>query len=90
LLTFGCAARGPSVKFHATPSSIGSGKHDQHDAKLTWTSKGVTGLVITPEIGEVYQQGSVMVAPRTTTVYTLTATGLSGKSVKKVKVRRKP
>jgi hypothetical protein len=78
------------MEFRATPGSI-----DPHqDAKLTWESKGADKLTLAPvdhswpEV-TVTPQGWVNVAPRVTTVYTLTAIGPKGKKVKKVKVRRK-
>jgi len=82
LLATGCAAR---PTFRATPSTIGT----HEDAKLTWRASGLSAVTITPDVGAVLSEGWVNVAPRTTTVYTLTARGPKGIKIIRRKVTRR-
>lgn len=72
----------PTVSFSATPSSVISGG----SSKLDWTTTNATTVSIDQGIGSVAPSGSRTVTPLANTTYTLTATNVSGTSVKSVNV----
>jgi hypothetical protein len=57
--------------FHAQPESIQAGQ----SAILIWATENPNNTTISPEIGRVTPRGSRQVAPKATTIYTLTVTG---------------
>jgi len=63
--------------FDASPQNIQAGK----SAKLVWNVKGAAKVNIDQGIGDVSSIGYIVVSPGSTTVYTLTATGLDGTKV---------
>jgi hypothetical protein len=64
----------PTVTLSASPTSIATG----NSTTLTWSSQNATQLAITPSIGPVSLQGSMVVSPNSSTTYTITATGPGG------------
>ena len=59
------------LDFKAGTSSIAAGTGTQ----LIWATENPNSVTITPLVGRVTPRGSILVAPTTTTVYTLTVTG---------------
>lgn len=64
----------PVVSFTASPLSIQEGG----SSTLTWSSSNTTTLSIDQGVGVVPLNGSKVVSPQDTTVYTITATGSGG------------
>ncbi|MDQ6802891.1 MAG: hypothetical protein M3041_18970 [Acidobacteriota bacterium] len=60
--------------FVATPGTIATGD----SSTLSWTTLNATSVSIDNGVGSQNASGSVIVAPKQTTVYTLTATGPNG------------
>ncbi|MCP4346314.1 MAG: hypothetical protein GY795_12405 [Desulfobacterales bacterium] len=72
-----------SVSMSAEPASIEKGG----TATLSWTSAGATDIRIDNNIGAVSVNGSVMVSPEYTTVYTITAVSERGVASDAVEIR---
>ena len=53
---------------------------------LSWDTTGASGVQIDPGVGTVNASGSVTVSPRETTTYTLTATGPSGSTLRRLQI----
>lgn len=70
----------PQATLTASKTSIGIGE----SVILSWTSSDATTLSIDSGIGSVNQTGSKVISPLTTTIYTLTANGPGGKTLKSV------
>jgi hypothetical protein len=69
------AAGSPVVKsFTAEPASISPGQQ----STLTWVVTGATTVNVTPKVGSIAADNTVMVSPLNTTTYTLTATNNAG------------
>ncbi len=64
----------PTVTLQANPASIAPGGA----STLTWSSTDATQLSITPGVGNVSAQGSAVVHPAASTIYTITASGPGG------------
>jgi hypothetical protein len=65
------------LRFAASPSTIGLGA----STTLSWSTSNATSVSISPTVGAVTANGSTTVSPATTTSYTLSATGVDGKTV---------
>lgn len=87
-VTSGCGPGGPLSflspgeppvveSFSASPLTISVGE----SSTLSWAISGATAVQIDQGIGSVALTGSRLVAPTTTTIYTLVATNPAGKSV---------
>ncbi|GEM_PF-2693844 len=70
----------PQATFTASKTSISPGE----PVILSWTSSDATTLSIDSGIGLVNQTDSKLISPLTTTIYTLTASGPGGKTLKSV------
>ncbi|HOP46388.1 MAG TPA: IPTL-CTERM sorting domain-containing protein [Desulfobacteraceae bacterium] len=66
----------PTVSISASPEIIQTGE----SSTLSWTSTHAASCVITPDIGNVDLNGSVLVSPTQMTTYTITATSPGGTS----------
>ncbi len=66
----------PQASISVVPVSIAQGQ----SAKLTWTSQNATDCDIQPNVGPVKPQGSMDITPSVDTAYTLSCTGLGGKT----------
>jgi hypothetical protein len=62
------------ARFAASPNAVEPGA----SAMLRWETSGASTLTITPDIGKVAAQDSLLVRPSQTTSYVLTATNSSG------------
>lgn len=71
-----CPSRPVAATLNISPSSIKKGE----SAQLSWTSENADECTITPGIGKVQPQGSMMVTPGDTTSYTIVCTGTGGKA----------
>lgn len=67
--------------FSASPQTVQAGQ----TAKLSWVANGATLLRVDPEIGAV-TGSSVVVTPKTTTTYTLTASNVAGSAASRTTV----
>jgi hypothetical protein len=67
--------------FTANPQTVSSGQ----PVTLSWNVSGASYFVVSPQVGAV-RGASVIVAPTTTTTYTLVGTNAYGRSTAKVKV----
>ena len=72
----------PSVTLTAEPNFIVRGK----SATLRWTSQNATSTVLSPGIGPVATNGSLVVSPSSTTTYTITVMGEGGEASASVRV----
>lgn len=81
-------APGPTASLTALPASLETG----NQATLNWTAQNSTDCSITPAIGPVQTNGSMIVTPSATTAYTLSCSGPGGsaQSSTTVSVRPKP
>ncbi|UCH20978.1 MAG: RHS repeat protein [Deltaproteobacteria bacterium] len=68
------AVPAPEVTISANPASIKQGD----SSTLTWSTDYADTCIMEPGIGNVDPNGSVLVSPQQSTVYTLTATGPGG------------
>jgi hypothetical protein len=68
----------PTATLSVSPTSLTTGQ----SATLTWTTSGAVSLSIDQGIGTVAASGSQIVSPAGTTTYTLTATNVSGSTIK--------
>jgi len=64
----------PTVEITSSPSTIGLGSQ----TRLMWQSTNASSVVIDSGVGNVAETGSLMVAPRESTTYTVTAKGPGG------------
>ena len=64
----------PTVVISASPNTIARGE----ETTLNWESTNATSLVIDMGVGNVAENGSLVVLPRESTTYTATATGPAG------------
>ncbi len=64
----------PVATLSAEPTTIEKGQ----SAKLRWTSRNASSLILEPGVGEVDAQGATTVTPERTTTYTLVARGPGG------------
>jgi len=71
-----------TVEISAEPETIEIGQ----TATLTWTSTNADTVTIDQGIGEVDPEGSTIVSPNETTIYTITATGPGGTATDTVEV----
>lgn len=71
-----CPPRPVAANLTINPSSIKKGE----SAQLSWTSENASECTISPAIGKVQPQGSMMVTPGDTTSYTIVCTGTGGKA----------
>jgi len=71
-----CPPRPVAATLTINPSSIRKGE----SAQLSWKSENADECTITPGIGKVQPQGSMMVTPTDTTSYTIVCTGTGGKA----------
>lgn len=71
-----CPPRPVAATLTITPTSIKRGE----SAQLSWTSENADECTITPSIGKVAPQGSMMVTPGDTTSYSIVCTGTGGKA----------
>ena len=76
----------PTARLTAVPESITQG----HSALLSWTTENATSVSIQPGVGPLQANGSVRVAPRTPTTYTLTASGAGLFAIARVTVNVLP
>lgn len=67
-------APAPMATLSATPPMVVKGQ----ESTLSWTSQNATTCEILPVIGSVQPQGSTVVTPDNTTLYTLTCSGEGG------------
>ncbi|MCP4663930.1 MAG: hypothetical protein GY856_51765, partial [bacterium] len=72
----------PEAAISATPADLDPGE----TATLQWSAMYADDIVIEPGIGPVDPEGSVIVQPEFTTVYTLTARGPAGEAAAEVTV----
>ena len=72
----------PTIEIDADPQAILQGE----STILAWSSEHADSCVIEPDIGSVDMNGSMVVAPKESTVYTITATGSGGTITKDVLV----
>ena len=72
----------PSVTFSADPEVILPGE----PSTLSWTTTYATTCSIDPGIGSVPVNGSIEVRPRSSTTYTITATGPGGETSAEVRI----
>ena len=68
------AAAAPTISFSAASASVEAGSC----TNLNWTTTGATSATIDPVFGTVEPNGSRQVCPKSTTTYTLTASGPGG------------
>jgi hypothetical protein len=68
------APASPKVALRASPASAQAGQ----PVTLTWSSTKATSVTLEPSVGGVAAQGSTIVSPSQSTIYTLTATGPGG------------
>lgn len=68
------AAAAPTISFSAASASVEAGSC----TSLNWTTTGATSATIDPVLGPVEPNGSRPVCPKSTTTYTLTASGPGG------------
>jgi hypothetical protein len=68
------ASKPAIVRFGASPTHINQGQ----SSLLSWTTTGASTVTINNGVGTVQANGSQSVSPKTTTTYTLTATGADG------------
>ena len=73
----------PEIAFSASPSTIQAGQ----GSTLNWTTVSATSVTIEPGIGATELNGSAIIFPAQTTIYTLTATGLGGTASSQVEVQ---
>jgi len=73
----------PEVAISCNPSEIQYGE----SATLSWSTSCADSCVIEPEVGESPLNGSAVVTPDQSTVYTITATGPGGTTQKSVNVK---
>ena len=66
----------PTVQVTSEPSTIGLGSQ----TRLMWQSTNASSVVIDSGVGNVAETGSLMVSPRESTTYTVTAKGPGGKA----------
>ncbi len=64
----------PEVSISASPNPVGQGG----DTTLSWESEGASTLTITPDIGPVDAEGSMVVSPESEITYTITGTNPYG------------
>ncbi len=64
----------PEVSISASPNPVGQGG----DTTLSWGSAGASTLTITPNIGPVDAEGSMVVSPESDITYTITGTNPYG------------
>lgn len=76
----------PTATFTATPAIISTGE----SATLAWTTTNATTTSIDNGVGPVGSSGSTTVSPTSTTIYTLTASGVGGSAAKQVTVTVTP
>ena len=72
----------PTVTLTASPSSIERGEQ----TTLSWTTTDTMSLLIDSGIGNVADNGSLVVSPRESTTYTATATGSGGDTTASTRV----
>jgi sugar lactone lactonase YvrE len=73
----------PTIQaFLANPETVKAGT----STTLTWATTDASSVTITPSVGSVAANGSVVVVPTQTTVYTLTATNAGGTVIARVTV----
>src|SRR5262249_40052166 len=72
----------PTIAFTATPSTVLPGSNVQ----LTWQVFDAMLVVLDPDLGAQAFSGSITVTPKSSTIYTLTATGPGGTRVAQVNV----
>ncbi|MHB1348851.1 MAG: carboxypeptidase regulatory-like domain-containing protein [Desulfobulbaceae bacterium] len=77
----------PTSTFTASPTCTWS---SGDPITLSWTSKNTTSCSISPNVGTVDLNGSVIVNPTATTTYTLSATGSGGTINRSVTVPQAP
>jgi hypothetical protein len=73
---------GPTITFDAEPESVQLGK----SAILRWSVSGASRVTIEPGIGVINPDGSLVVKPLASTVYTLTAEGPGGLITHQVRI----
>lgn len=78
----------PTARLSIRPSTSVPGR----EVAIEWESANADQITITPELGTVGEQGSVVVTPLTTTTYTLEATGPGGtvREIRTLLVRQPP
>lgn len=77
----------PTSTFSASPTCAWS---PGDPITLSWTSKNTTSCSISPDVGTVDLNGSMIVSPTATTTYTLSATGSGGTINRSVTVPQTP
>jgi hypothetical protein len=68
------SAAAPACEIGLSPGSIRHGE----STRMDWSSSNATRVEITPDFGVVAPTGSIVVWPRSSTTYTITATNSSG------------
>ena len=72
----------PTVELTSSPSTIGLG----NQTRLMWQSTNASSVVIDSGVGNVAETGSLMVSPRESTTYTVTAKGPGGEATSGTRV----
>ncbi len=72
----------PEVSISASPNPVGQGG----DTTLSWGSAGASTLTITPNIGPVDAEGSMVVSPESDITYTITGTNPYGTGIANVTI----
>ncbi len=72
----------PTVEITSAPSTIGLGSQ----TRLMWQSTNAASVVIDSGVGNVAETGSLMVSPRESTTYTVTAKGPGGEATSGTRV----
>ena len=79
----GSATPPPEVTFQAVPQAISLGE----TSTLQWTTSSADQITIDQGIGDVAASGSLVVSPKDTTTYTLTAAGKGGTATGSATIR---
>ncbi len=72
----------PTVEITSSPSTIGLGSQ----TRLMWQSTNAASVVIDSGVGNVAETGSLMVSPRVSTTYSVTAIGPGGEATSGTRV----
>jgi len=70
------AAPGPTIELQANPSTV----ERNQQTTLTWKTQNATSVVIDGGVGNVSENGSVVITPRESSTFTATAKGPGGEA----------
>jgi peptidoglycan-associated lipoprotein len=75
-------AQQPTVTLEASPTAITRGG----SSTLTWSSTNATEVRLSPGVNELAKEGSKLVSPEDSTLYTITATGPGGQATASTRI----